>query len=51
MNILLVYPTFPDSYWSFRHALGLENRRSAFPPLRGNWLCEMPETLQLHATA
>ena len=33
MNILLVYPTFPDSYWSFRHALGLENRRSAFPPL------------------
>jgi radical SAM superfamily enzyme YgiQ (UPF0313 family) len=33
MNVLLVYPTFPDSYWSFRHALGLENRRSAFPPL------------------
>jgi hypothetical protein len=35
MNVLLVYPTFPDSYWSFRHALGLENRRSAFPP----WAC------------
>jgi radical SAM superfamily enzyme YgiQ (UPF0313 family) len=33
MNILLVYPLFPDSYWSFRHALFLENRRSAFPPL------------------
>jgi radical SAM superfamily enzyme YgiQ (UPF0313 family) len=33
MNALLVYPIFPDSYWSFRHALGLENRRSAFPPL------------------
>src|SRR5437588_9587678 len=33
MNALLVYPLFPDSYWSFRHALGLENRRSAFPPL------------------
>lgn len=33
MNALLVYPIFPDSYWSFRHALALENRRSAFPPL------------------
>ncbi|HEV3119807.1 MAG TPA: cobalamin-dependent protein, partial [Gemmataceae bacterium] len=33
MNALLVYPFFPDSYWSFRHALSLENRRSAFPPL------------------
>ena len=33
MKVLLVYPIFPDSYWSFRHALGLENRRSAFPPL------------------
>lgn len=33
MNVLLVYPYFPDSYWSFRHALELENRRSAFPPL------------------
>ncbi len=33
MNALLVYPTFPDSYWSFRHALSLENRRSGFPPL------------------
>ena len=33
MNILLVYPLFPDSYWSLRHALFLDNRRSAFPPL------------------
>jgi radical SAM superfamily enzyme YgiQ (UPF0313 family) len=33
MNALLVYPLFPDSYWSFRHALSIENRRSAFPPL------------------
>jgi hypothetical protein len=23
MKILLVYPKFPDTYWSFRHALGL----------------------------
>lgn len=33
MKALLVYPEFPDTYWSFRHALSLEGRRSAFPPL------------------
>ncbi|HEX6716957.1 MAG TPA: B12-binding domain-containing radical SAM protein [Pyrinomonadaceae bacterium] len=33
MNILLVYPEFPDTYWSFRHALSFEHKRSAFPPL------------------
>jgi radical SAM superfamily enzyme YgiQ (UPF0313 family) len=30
---LLVYPKFPDTYWSFRHALWFEGKRSAFPPL------------------
>jgi radical SAM superfamily enzyme YgiQ (UPF0313 family) len=33
MKVLLVYPEFPDTYWSFRHALKFEGRRSAFPPL------------------
>ncbi len=33
MKVLLVYPEFPDTYWSFSHALKLGNRRSAFPPL------------------
>src|SRR6185436_13217422 len=33
MNVLLVYPEFPDTYWSFRHALAFEGKRSAFPPL------------------
>ena len=33
MNVLLVYPEFPDTYWSFRHALSFEGKRSAFPPL------------------
>src|ERR1043165_9022913 len=33
MKALLIYPEFPDTYWSFRHALKLEGRRSAFPPL------------------
>src|ERR1041384_2557815 len=33
MKALLIYPEFPDTYWSFRHALKFEGRRSAFPPL------------------
>src|ERR1044071_4993475 len=33
MKILLVNPEFPDTYWSFRHALKFEGKRSAFPPL------------------
>jgi len=33
MKILLVYPVFPDTYWSFRHALYFEGKRAAFPPL------------------
>ena len=33
MRALLVYPDFPDTYWSFRHALVFEGKRAAFPPL------------------
>jgi len=33
MKILLVYPVFPDTYWSFRHALKIEGKRAPFPPL------------------
>ncbi len=33
MKVLLVYPEFPDTYWSFRHALKLEGKKAAFPPL------------------
>ncbi len=33
MNILLVNPTFPDTFWSFRHALKFISKRAAFPPL------------------
>jgi radical SAM superfamily enzyme YgiQ (UPF0313 family) len=33
MNILLVNPEFPDTYWSFRHALPFEGKRCVFPPL------------------
>jgi len=33
MNILLIYPKFPDTFWSFRYALGFIGKKSAFPPL------------------
>ncbi len=33
MNILLIYPEFPDTFWSFKHALRFVGKRAAFPPL------------------
>ena len=32
-RVLLVYPQFPDTYWSFNYALPFAGKRSAFPPL------------------
>jgi radical SAM superfamily enzyme YgiQ (UPF0313 family) len=33
MKVLFVYPEFPDTFWSFKHALPFLGKRSAFPPL------------------
>ena len=33
MNTLLIYPEFPDTFWSFKHALEFVGKRSALPPL------------------
>ncbi len=33
MNILLVYPRVEETFWSFKHALRVVRRKSAFPPL------------------
>ena len=33
MNILLVYPEYPDTFWSFRHALKFVSKKASFPPL------------------
>lgn len=33
MNILLVYPKCPDSFWSFNHALKFISKKAAVPPL------------------
>ena len=33
MRILLVYPKYPDTFWSFRYALKFISKKAAFPPL------------------
>lgn len=33
MKILLVYPRYPDTFWSFRHALKFISKQASFPPL------------------
>ncbi len=33
MKILLVYPLYPDTFWSFRYALKFIDRKASFPPL------------------
>ncbi len=33
MNILLVYPMYPDTFWSFKHALKFVSKEASFPPL------------------
>jgi radical SAM superfamily enzyme YgiQ (UPF0313 family) len=33
MNILLVYPKYPETFWSFRHALKFVSKKASFPPL------------------
>ena len=33
MRILFVYPEYPDTFWSFKHALKFIAKRAAYPPL------------------
>jgi radical SAM superfamily enzyme YgiQ (UPF0313 family) len=33
LKILLVYPQYPDTFWSFKHALNFISKKAAFPPL------------------
>jgi radical SAM superfamily enzyme YgiQ (UPF0313 family) len=33
LKILLVYPRYPDTFWSFSHALRIIAKKAAFPPL------------------
>jgi len=33
MKIILVYPYYPDTFWSFRYAMKFIGRKASFPPL------------------
>ncbi|HSB31400.1 MAG TPA: cobalamin B12-binding domain-containing protein [Candidatus Sulfobium mesophilum] len=33
MKALLIYPEFPDTFWSFRYALKFIHRKASSPPL------------------
>jgi len=33
VKILFVYPRYPDTFWSFRHALKFISKKASFPPL------------------
>ncbi|MBM4324225.1 MAG: cobalamin B12-binding domain-containing protein, partial [Deltaproteobacteria bacterium] len=33
MNVLLIYPEIPDTFWSFKHALKFIRKKAASPPL------------------
>ncbi|MFN3533966.1 MAG: B12-binding domain-containing radical SAM protein, partial [Desulfatiglandales bacterium] len=33
MNVLLIYPEYPDTFWSFKNALRLISKRAVHPPL------------------
>lgn len=33
MKILMIYPEFPDTFWSFKHAMKFINKSAANPPL------------------
>ncbi len=33
VNVLLIYPEFPDTFWSFKHALSFVRRKSGHQPL------------------
>lgn len=33
MKVLLVYPEYPDTFWSYKHALKFVSKKAAYPPL------------------
>jgi len=33
LKILMVYPSYPDTFWSFKHALKFVSKKASFPPL------------------
>ncbi|MBN2253230.1 MAG: B12-binding domain-containing radical SAM protein, partial [Kosmotogaceae bacterium] len=33
MKVLMVYPEYPETFWSFKHALKFVSKKAAYPPL------------------
>jgi radical SAM superfamily enzyme YgiQ (UPF0313 family) len=33
LKVLMIYPQYPDTFWSFKHALKFISKKAAFPPL------------------
>jgi len=33
MNILLIYPKYPNTFWSFKYALRFIRKGASYPPL------------------
>ncbi|HIE13446.1 MAG TPA: B12-binding domain-containing radical SAM protein, partial [Desulfotomaculum sp.] len=33
MKVILIYPEFPDTFWSFKYALKFTRKKACFPPL------------------
>lgn len=33
MNVLLINPGFPDTFWGFKHAIKFIGKKAAYPPL------------------
>lgn len=33
VKVLLIYPEFPDTFWSFKHALKFIRKKAFLPPL------------------
>ncbi len=33
MKVLRLYPEFPDTFWSFKHALKFIRKKTSLPPL------------------
>ncbi len=33
MRVLLIYPEYPDTFWSYKYAVGFIDKKAAYPPL------------------
>ena len=46
MNVLLVNPEFPETYWSFRHALPLKESAAFFLPSASDGVSAVAQVME-----